>query len=269
MEAVLHLLPAAQVLFYQQLAGGGQGPCRYLTQLMLVVGHPAPPPAQGKGGPRHDRVPDVVRCLQCGLHCDHRDAGRHGHADLSQPLAEQLTVLGILDALDGRSQYLNPVLAQDACPLQCDAAVQGRLAPEGQEDGIGLLPGHHPGNEGGGNGKEVHPVRHPFGGLDGGDVRVDEHRGDALLLEGLEGLGARVVELAGLANAQRSRAQDQHLPRVMAARHVKTSPLPARRSGRTGGPCRWVPVSPRGGTAPPMRGRPRDGCPRSCRRWHL
>ena len=53
-------------------------------------------------------------------------------------------------------------------------------------------------------------VGEPLAGLDGGDVRVDEDRGDALLLERLDRLRAGVVELAGLADLQRARAEDEH-----------------------------------------------------------
>src|SRR5262249_454890 len=57
---------------------------------------------------------------------------------------------------------------------------------------------------------EVELVGHSLAGLDGGDVGVDEHRGDALLLERLDSLRAGVVELAGLADLQRARAEHEH-----------------------------------------------------------
>ena len=61
---------------------------------------------------------------------------------------------------------------------------------------------------------EVELVGHPLAGLDGGDVGIDEHRGDALLLERLDRLRAGVVELAGLADLQRARAEDEDLARL-------------------------------------------------------
>ena len=48
--------------------------------------------------------------------------------------------------------------------------------------------------------QRVDLVSHSHGRLHGGNVRVDEHGADALLLESLQGLGTRVVELASLSN---------------------------------------------------------------------
>ena len=45
-----------------------------------------------------------------------------------------------------------------------------------------------------GDGQVVYLVGEAVVGLDGGDVGVDEDRGDTSLPEGLEGLGACVVE---------------------------------------------------------------------------
>jgi hypothetical protein len=49
------------------------------------------------------------------------------------------------------------------------------------------------------------------GGLDGGNVGVDEDGFDALLLEGLDALGAGVIELAGLTNGESSRSDEEDL----------------------------------------------------------
>src|SRR6516225_10780809 len=57
-------------------------------------------------------------------------------------------------------------------------------------------------------------VGHSLAGLDGGDVGVDQHGGDALLLEGFDRLCAGVVELAGLADLQRPRAKHEHPARL-------------------------------------------------------
>ena len=48
--------------------------------------------------------------------------------------------------------------------------------------------------------ERVDLVGHSHGRLHGGNVRVDEHGADALLLESLQGLGTRVVELTSLTN---------------------------------------------------------------------
>src|SRR5690606_13441629 len=48
-------------------------------------------------------------------------------------------------------------------------------------------------------------------GLDGGNVWIDEDGVDALFLESLDGLRARVVEFTSLANAQASTAKNKNL----------------------------------------------------------
>ena len=58
----------------------------------------------------------------------------------------------------------------------------------------------------------------PLGGLDGGDVWVDEDGVDAFLLERLDGLRARVVKLTRLADREAARAQDEDLARRDARR---------------------------------------------------
>src|SRR5262249_10316511 len=61
---------------------------------------------------------------------------------------------------------------------------------------------------------ELEVVGLPLAGLDGGGVGVDEPRGDALFFQGFDGLCAGVVELAGLADLQRARAEDEDLARL-------------------------------------------------------
>ena len=59
------------------------------------------------------------------------------------------------------------------------------------------------------DGDEVDAVGEVLAGLHGGDVGVDQHHPDALLLERLDRLRAGVVELAGLADLQRAAAEQQ------------------------------------------------------------
>src|SRR5262249_55194505 len=54
--------------------------------------------------------------------------------------------------------------------------------------------------------------------LDGGDVGIDEDRVVTLLPQRLEGLRTGVVELTGLSDLERARAQDQHTRRAQQPR---------------------------------------------------
>ena len=62
--------------------------------------------------------------------------------------------------------------------------------------------------------QQVDLVGHALGGLDGGDVGVDQDGLYLLLLEGLQRLRARVVKLTRLTDGQTTRAQDENLLRV-------------------------------------------------------
>ena len=61
------------------------------------------------------------------------------------------------------------------------------------------------------DGQEVDLVGKTLGGLDGGDVGVDQNRVDSLFLQSLDRLTSRVVKLSSLSNAQTSTAEDKHL----------------------------------------------------------
>ena len=89
---------------------------------------------------------------------------------------------------------------------------------------VDLLLDHDPLDEVRRDRGEVDLVGQPFAGLDRGDVRVDEDRGDALLLERLDRLRAGVVELAGLADLQRARAEHEDLRRLRGGRRRTWSP---------------------------------------------
>ena len=69
------------------------------------------------------------------------DAARRFEAGLGQPGVEQLPVLGVLDGLDRRPEDADAVLREDARLGQGDAAVEGGLAAEREEDAVRLLPG--------------------------------------------------------------------------------------------------------------------------------
>lgn len=95
--------------------------------------------------------------------------------------------------------------------LELDTAVEGSLASKGHVDAIWPLVLDDLADKLRGNRKEVDLVSQPLGGLDGGNVRVDQDGVNALLLQGLDGLGAGVVKLSSLANGQTSRAKNEDL----------------------------------------------------------
>jgi hypothetical protein len=99
--------------------------------------------------------------------------------------------------------------AENTRPPQLHAAVERRLAAEGKQQGIGPFPDDDFFHELGRDRQKIDAVGHSFGGLDGGDVGIDQDDAEAFLLEGFDGLAARIVELARLPDLERSRPQKQ------------------------------------------------------------
>ena len=100
---------------------------------------------------------------------------------------------------------------EDAGFVEFDAAVEGGLTPEGEEDAVGSLFFDDFCDEEGGNGQEVDLIGKLFGGLDGGNIGVNEDGTDAFFAKGFEGLGAGVVEFSGLADFERSGTEDEYV----------------------------------------------------------
>mmetsp|Transcript_13563 Transcript_13563/g.24040 ORF Transcript_13563/g.24040 Transcript_13563/m.24040 type:complete len:838 (+) Transcript_13563:2027-4540(+) len=215
---VLHLLPPAQVLVDDHLVGAGEGLGHGLAQLLLVLGEPGAQPAQREGRPHEHRVPDLVGGLEGLVHGGGGVAGGQRLVDLGQLLREDVAVLGGHDHGDLRAQHLHVVPLQHARLEERHAHVERRLAAHGHHDAVRALLLDHLLHEVGLHGQEVDLVRagaaQVVRRLHGGDVGVDHHHADALLLQGLDGLRARVVELARLPDAQAPRAQQQHLLHV-------------------------------------------------------
>ena len=112
-----------------------------------------------------------------------------------------------------------PIFLQHAFTGQVQGAVEGGLAAHGGQQGVGFF---HFDNARHGlplDRLDVGGVRHGRVGHDGGGIGVHQNDAIALLAQGLAGLGARVVELAGLADDDRPGAEDQDAVYVSALRH--------------------------------------------------
>ena len=129
--------------------------------------------------------------------------------DLVEPLDEELAVLGVHDRLDGGAEHLQIVFFQDSLPVQGHSAVERGLTSECEENALGLLLLDDRLHEEGSHGEEIYLVGYTFRCLDGSDIGIDQDSLYAFLAHGLEGLGAGIVELAGLADFEGSRTQEQ------------------------------------------------------------
>ena len=145
---------------------------------------------------------------------------RHGEADLLHRLLEQLAVLGLLDRLDLRADELDAVALRARPPCAASSARFSAVWPpsvgrsaSGRSRSMILLE-HLDGER-----LDVGAVGELRIGHDRRRVRVDEDDLVALLLERLDALGAGVVELAGLPDDDRARADQHDVLDVVASGH--------------------------------------------------
>ncbi len=210
-DLVLDLLPAAEVLVDEDLLGAAEGLSGEVDQRLVVGGEAAAEATEGEGGTDEHGIADAVGDVEGLLDAEGGGGGGELLVDLQELLLEELAVLSVDDGLDGGAEDLDVVLLEDLGLVELDTDVQGGLTTHRDEDGVGALLLDDLGDELGGDGEEVDARGHALAGLDGGDVGVDEDDLDVLLLQGLDGLGARVVELAGLTDGEAAGAEDEDL----------------------------------------------------------
>src|SRR5215210_520021 len=68
-----------------------------------------------------------------------RAARGYFQADTAHGLREELAVLGLADRGDGGAEKLHIQFVEDAHLVEFDGKVEGRLAPQGREQGVGAL----------------------------------------------------------------------------------------------------------------------------------
>ena len=105
--------------------------------------------------------------------------------------------------------------------MQRDAAVEGGLPAEGEQDAVRPFLFDHALHEVGGDGEEIDLVGDAFAGLDGGDIRVDEDGPDAFFAQGLQGLRTGIVEFAGLPDLQGAGSEHEHLGGFLHGRRLR------------------------------------------------
>ena len=151
------------------------------------------------------------------------------------------------DELDAELRRERPASAS------CIGEVERRLAAHRRQERVGALPLDDRREHVVLERLDVGPVREVRVGHDRRRVRVREDDPVALLAEHPAGLGARVVELARLADDDRAGADDEDRRDVVAPRHQRASTarcasMSVRELARTGSGRRAARGRPRGGT---------------------
>ena len=161
---------------------------------------------------------------------------RRRKADPGHRLAEQFAVLGLVDRLGGRADHLDVEFVQHAHFLQRERAVERRLAAHGRQqreaagNGIALLLDDL-GDDFRRDRLDIGAVGHVRIGHDRRRIGVDQDDPIALRAQRLAGLGAGIVEFAGLSDDDRARADDHDRRDICPLRHKISFPVAAGRLG--------------------------------------
>ncbi len=217
----LELLPALDRLLDQDLVRRAT-PARPLLRRSLrnspsVFATPPPEPAERERGPDRRAGSPISSAIASASASDADALGaRDLGADLEHRLLEEVAVLGQPHGALVGADELDVALLEDAPLGEREGEVDGRLAADGRQDRVRPLPVDDPLQEVGRQRLDVGGVGELRVRHDRGRVRVDEDDAVALALERPDGLGARVVELAGLADDDRPRSDDEDRSNVVA-----------------------------------------------------
>ena len=200
----LELVPAAHRLLDEHLPDRARGePALHLVaQLGAGRDEAAAVAAEREGGT------DDGRQAHAGDLLGGRDdpGARDLQPDRLHRVAEEQAVLGAADRVEARADQLDPEPLEHARLRQLDREVERGLAAHRRQQRVGALALEHVGDPGEVERLEVRPVGEARVGHDRGRVRVDHDRAEAVLAQHLQRLAARVVELAGLPDHDRPRA---------------------------------------------------------------
>jgi hypothetical protein len=124
------------------------------------------------------------------------------------------------DGAEGGAYQFDTVSFENAALGQLDGEVKRGLAADSGKQSVGALGGNDGFKVVGGERLDVGAVGELGIGHDGGRIGVDQDDLVALTLERLAGLGAGIVEFAGLTDDNGPRADDKYLLDVSALGHL-------------------------------------------------
>ncbi len=223
----LELVPAREVLLDEHLAD------RTLVERLVerrrkLLGRerdPAAVAAERERRAQHDREREAFRQLVAEAHDPRLRDAQAGRAD---GLAEELAVLGAGDHVDRRADELDAQLVQNPLLRKSQREVEGCLAPERRQERVRALAAQHVRDAFEVERLQVGAIREAGVGHDRRGVRVDDDRPESLGPQHLERLAAGVVELAGLADHDRARADQADRVEVRPLGQARVLP-PSRR----------------------------------------
>lgn len=206
---ILNLLPTLHTLLDQNLRTSSKGFATQLSQLLHILGKTRTQTTESVSSSNNDGETNSLGGFNCLGQVN--GSGRLGAllANLFHSTSKHFSVFGGDDGLDGSTEYLDTEFGK--LVLELDTDVQGGLTTESTVDTIGLLVLDDFEHKFGGDGKEVNLVRETLGGLNSGNVRVNEDGVNTFLLQGLDGLRTGVVEFTSLSDGETTGTKDKNL----------------------------------------------------------
>ena len=205
------LLPAGDALFDQHLRDGRklQTVGGDLDQFFFVADDTAAGTAEGKGRTDDDRITDLSREFERGIHIVDDCGGNDRLADLQHGILEHLAVLRLVDGVGSCAQQLDAVLFQKAFLGELHGERQTCLTAQRGQQAVGTLLADDALDGFERQRLDVDLVRHGVVGHDRRRVGVDQNDLQSLLLEGAARLCACIVKFSSLSDNDRTGA-DHH-----------------------------------------------------------
>ena len=217
----LQFLPAEHRFLDEDLAdhAGGQAAAGDHAELLDVVDETAARAAHGVGRSNDDGIADFGGDLFGLLDAERRCALRHVDPQPLHGFLEDDAVLALFDRVGFDADDADAVFGKHARLGELRGEVEAGLTAQVRQEGVGpfllddLRQGLHRQR------LDVGGIRHAGVGHDGGRVGVDQHDLVAEAAQGLAGLGAGIIEFAGLSDDDGTGADDQYFLDVVASGH--------------------------------------------------
>ena len=171
----LNLFPSLQALFHQDLGSEGEGTLCQFDEGFLVRTDARPKSSEGISRADHDGEANLMCSFQGIVHVLNGVAHGNLQIHLGQLLDEEVAVFCIHDSFHAGAQHLHVIFLKDALLIELRAAVQRRLAAEGQQDAVRTLLLDDFGYKMWGDRLEVHGIGNAFRCLYRCNVGVDEY----------------------------------------------------------------------------------------------
>ena len=217
----LVFLPAEDRLFEQNLGRDrrGQALAGDALEVLGGVSKTGAETTHREGGTNDEGVAELGGGRVALLHRVGDERASNLGARTLDDLLELLAVLAGADRVNRRADQLDVEALKNAHLGQGDGRIEGRLATEGGQEGVGAFLLDNRSHDLRGDRLDVGRVGDTRVGHDGGRVGVDEDDAQALLLQDAACLRARVVELARLADDNGARSDDEDGRQIVPAGH--------------------------------------------------